>query len=164
VGSLDSYSGCSNKNIRIVANRGVSGIDGNLSTLLGLAAASSDKLTLGLIGDLAFFHDMNGLLMAREVNAIIILFNNNGGAIFQHLPQAGLSEFERVWKTPTHLDFSKVAELYSLQHQQVSAVDEFDHALKKTLKENGVRVIEYLIDADESLQAHRRYWEAVAAG
>jgi len=101
--------------------------------------------------------------MAGEVDAVIVLFNNNGGVIFQHLPQAGLPEFERVWKTPTHLDFSKVSELYNLNHQQVSSVSEFDNVLTNALQEKGVRVIELLIDAEESLQAHRQYWQAVAS-
>ena len=162
---LDSYSGNSNKNLRIKANRGVSGIDGNLSTLLGIAAANSDKpgLTLGLIGDLAFFHDMNGLLMARGLDAIIILINNNGGAIFQHLPQAGLPEFERIWMTPTNLDFSRVAALYNLEYQRVTTTGEFDAALDKALQQSGVRIIEVIIDAQVSHDEHHRYWNAVAA-
>ena len=162
---LDSYSGNSNKNLHIKANRGVSGIDGNLSTLLGLAAANSDKpgVTLGLIGDLAFFHDMNGLLMADGLDAIIILFNNNGGAIFQHLPQAALPEFERVWMTPTNLDFSQVAALYNLEYQRVTTTGEFDGVLDRALLQSGIRIIEVVIDAQVSHDEHHRYWNAVAA-
>jgi len=161
---LDSYSGGGKKPLQLLANRGVSGIDGNISTLLGLAAANANKpgVTLGLIGDLALFHDMNGLLMAREVDAIIILFNNNGGAIFRHLPQAELPEFERVWKTPTHLDFSHVARLYGLTYRQLTEISQFDDALDWALQQSGVRLIELVIDAEVSLDEHRRYWQAVA--
>lgn len=161
---LDSYSGGGKKQLQILANRGVSGIDGNISTLLGLAAADANGpgVTLGLIGDLALFHDMNGLLMAREMDAIIVLFNNNGGAIFEHLPQAELPEFERVWKTPTHLDFAHVAQLYELEYQQVTATDEFAGALDLALQQSGVRIIELVIDAKVSRDEHRRYWRAVA--
>ncbi|MDH5485010.1 MAG: 2-succinyl-5-enolpyruvyl-6-hydroxy-3-cyclohexene-1-carboxylic-acid synthase [Gammaproteobacteria bacterium] len=162
---LDSYSGHNNKNLRIIANRGVSGIDGNLSTLLGVAAANLDKagITLGLIGDLAFFHDMNGLLMARGLEAIIILFNNSGGAIFQHLPQVELPEFERIWMTPTQLDFSRAAQLYGLGYQRLTRLSEFDTALETALHQSGVRMIELVIDAETSKQQHQRYWQAVSA-
>jgi len=162
---LDSFSGSANKPLQILANRGVSGIDGNISTLLGIAAASTNKpgVTLGLIGDLALFHDMNGLLMAREVDAIIVLFNNNGGAIFQHLPQAGLHEFERVWKTPTNLNFAHVAQLYGLAYRQLTEIGQFDDALEWALPQRGVRLIELVTDAEVSLNEHRRYWQAVAA-
>lgn len=162
---LDSFSGSANKPLQILANRGVSGIDGNISTLLGIAAASTNKpgTTLGLIGDLALFHDMNGLLMAREVDAIIVLFNNNGGAIFQHLPQAELPEFERVWKTPTDLDFAHVAQLYGLAYRQLTEIDQFADALEWALPQRGVRLIELVTDAEVSLNEHRRYWQAVAA-
>ena len=161
---LDSFSGAGEKRLRLMANRGVSGIDGNLSTLLGIAAASGGApgITLGLIGDLAFFHDMNGLLMARGVDAIIVLMNNNGGTIFHHLPQSGLPEFERVWLTPTHLAFSNVAQLYGLGYRQVSTLGEFERALAKALPQPGVRLIEVVVDASESLDQHRRYWQAVA--
>ncbi len=162
---LDSYSGSANKPLQILANRGVSGIDGNISTLLGVAAANTNEqgTTLGLIGDLALFHDMNGLLMAREVDAIIVLFNNNGGAIFEHLPQAELPEFERVWKTPTHLDFAHVAQLYGLAYRQLTEISQFDDALDWALPQRGVRLIELVINAEVSLDEHRRYWQAVAA-
>jgi 2-succinyl-5-enolpyruvyl-6-hydroxy-3-cyclohexene-1-carboxylate synthase len=162
---LDSYSGSGNRPLRIVANRGVSGIDGNLSTLLGLSAANANKpgLTVGLLGDLALFHDMNGLLMARGLDAIIVLFNNNGGAIFRHLPQAGLPEFERVWLTPTGLDFSTVAQLYQLEYQRVTDSRTFAAALEKARQQRGVRLIELVINSEKSLAQHRRYWQAVAA-
>ena len=162
---LDSFSGSGPKPLQILANRGVSGIDGNISTLLGLAAVHSTTtgVTLGLIGDLALFHDMNGLMMAREVDAIIVLFNNNGGGIFHHLPQVALPEFERLWKTPTQLDFSQVARLYQLEYQRLTSIHGMERALQQALQQRGVRIIELVIDAGVSLAQHRAYWQAVAA-
>lgn len=148
-----------------MANRGVSGIDGNLSTLLGIAATrnDADAPVIGLIGDLAFYHDMNGLLMAKQQNVIIVLFNNNGGLIFQHLPHAKLDEFDIAWKTSTDLDFGKVAELYELPFQRINNADGFDEAFTTALKQKGTRIIEILIDPEQSLREHRSYWQSLAS-
>ena len=102
--------------LRIVGNRGASGIDGNVSTALGLCAALG-KPVVALLGDLAFYHDMNGLLAARGLNITFVVLNNGGGGIFGYLPQAGLEEFERAWLTPTELDFSHAARMYGLDYQ-----------------------------------------------
>lgn len=163
VRDLDSFSGKLQKTIQVLANRGVSGIDGNLSTLLGLAAGRgvNDSPVIGLIGDLAFFHDMNGLLMAKHANAIIVIFNNNGGLIFQHLPQATLPEFNDIWRTPTDLDFSKTAELYELPFQRISSADDFTAAFDTALLQTGTRIIEILIDPQLSLREHRNYWQSL---
>lgn len=162
---LDSFSGKQNKIIQLVANRGVSGIDGNLSTLLGLAAARNETHgpVIGLTGDLAFFHDMNGLLMAKQQNAIIVLFNNNGGMIFQHLAQAKLAEFEKTWRTPTNLDFSRTAELYGLPFQRVTRADDFSAAFSTALQQKGTGIIEILIDPEVSLREHQSYWQLFAS-
>ena len=164
---LDSFSGTGDKTVRIIANRGASGIDGNLSTLLGLAAAqqgtSSAGIVAGVVGDLAFYHDMNGLLAARDLDALIILFINGGGGIFYHLPQAKLPQFERDWFTPTGIDFEQVASLYNLHYSRARNADEFTAIMETALSHSGVRVIEVLIDPAVSLEHHRSYWDAVAA-
>ncbi len=164
---LDSFSDSGDKRLRIIANRGVSGIDGNLSTLLGLAAAQQRSgragRVVGLIGDLAFFHDMNGLLNAAQQDVVIILLNNGGGAIFNHLPQAGLPEFERDWLTPTQLDFAKAADLYGIRYRSIHTDTDFPAALQQALQQKGPCIIEVAIDAGSSLEQHRRYWDAVAA-
>ncbi|MDD5395143.1 MAG: 2-succinyl-5-enolpyruvyl-6-hydroxy-3-cyclohexene-1-carboxylic-acid synthase [Thiothrix sp.] len=131
---LDHYSGKGVKGLKVAANRGASGIDGNISTLLGMAAVHPGK-TVALLGDLTFFHDMNGLLLAKQANAVIVLLNNNGGGIFRQLSQAKLeqAQFERYWLTPIGLDFSLVAQLYGLGFERIHGADGFaavfDHAL-----------------------------------
>jgi len=161
---LDSFSGCGTKRLQIVGNRGVSGIDGNLSTLLGLATAgeSPGTLTLGLIGDLAFFHDLSGLGMAAEQNVIIVLFNNSGGGIFRHLPQAGLEDFERFWLTPTGLAPAQAARLYGLHHEAVDDAGEFASAFDRFLDLDGTRILEVRIDPERSLAARHAYQTACA--
>ena len=157
---LDSWSGSATKSIRIVANRGASGIDGNISTLLGLKAASKQKV-FGLIGDLTFYHDMNGLLAARDLDAVIVLLNNGGGGIFDHLPQAQLEQFNCYWQTPTHLDFSRVADLYGLNYHLATKQSEFTPALEAAIAENGLSLIEVAITQEHALARHRDRLEAI---
>lgn len=159
---LDSWSGAGTKPIRLTANRGVSGIDGNISTMLGIAASSSASV-FGLLGDLACYHDMNGLLAATGMNGVMVVLNNNGGGIFGYLPQANLEQFEQHWLTPTNLDFSKIAALYSLHFQRVTSQSRFAPALASAMQESGLSLIEVVIDREQSLARHRAYWDRVSA-
>ena len=74
-------------NIHTYSNRGTSGIDGNISTALGIGISSSEKSNFLIIGDQAFMHDIGSLRLLKklEVNLTIIIINNMGGAIFDHL-------------------------------------------------------------------------------
>src|SRR5699024_11985470 len=83
VRDLDTYYQTSEKDIYIYGNRGVSGIDGVVSTALGIAATNVKRVTL-VIGDLSFYHDLNGLLAAKHYNIdiTIVLINNDVGVIF----------------------------------------------------------------------------------
>lgn len=157
---LDAYSGCGVKALRMVANRGASGIDGNVSTALGLAAAGAAPL-VALLGDLAFYHDMNGLAAARGLDAVFVVLNNGGGGIFEYLSQTGLEEFERAWLTPLELDFSHAAALHGLAYQRVSGAADFLPALDHALQ-GGAHLIEVRVDRMASVAKHRAYWLAAA--
>lgn len=159
VRDLDAYSGCGGKVLRILANRGASGIDGNVSTALGLAAAGAAPL-VALLGDLAFYHDLNGLAAAPGLDAVFVVLNNGGGGIFEYLPQAGLAEFERGWLTPLELDFSHAAALYGLGYARVGNTEDFSVAMAAALK-GGTHLIEVNVDRGTSAARHRAYWEAV---
>ncbi|MCP3663874.1 MAG: 2-succinyl-5-enolpyruvyl-6-hydroxy-3-cyclohexene-1-carboxylic-acid synthase [Gammaproteobacteria bacterium] len=154
---LDSWSGCGKKDIRILANRGVSGIDGNISTLLGLATASTGPV-VGLIGDLTLFHDMNGLQAAKGLSGVIVLLNNNGGGIFSYLPQSDPSDFERCWLTPTNLDFKQVARLYGLEYWQVTRQSQFPSVFRQALKQPGMTLVEVVINREDSIRRQHAYW------
>ena len=108
VRDLDTFFWSSEQHIRIMGNRGANGIDGVISSALGASAVAENEPTVLVLGDLSFFHDLNGLLAARlhELNLTIILINNDGGGIFSFLPQAAYPEhFEQLFGTPTGLDF-----------------------------------------------------------
>ena len=159
---LDSYAAGGETPLRIIGNRGASGIDGNVSTALGLAAALGRPVA-ALLGDLAFYHDMNGLLAARGANITFVVLNNDGGGIFSYLPQAGLEDFKRAWLTPTGLDFSLAARMYGLDYRRVDNGMDFDAALAAALKHDGPDLIEVTADRETSVARHKAYWAAVAA-
>ncbi len=162
--ALDTWSGTGTKPLGILGNRGVSGIDGNVSTLLGLAAGTEDGPVVGLLGDLAFYHDMNGLLAAEDHEGVIIVLNNDGGGIFGYLDQAELPGFERYWLTPTGLDLSRVAGLYDLAFHRVEKQTSFAPAFVKALEEPGISLIEVMLDRQYSMDRQRAYWAGVSDG
>jgi 2-succinyl-5-enolpyruvyl-6-hydroxy-3-cyclohexene-1-carboxylate synthase len=148
----------------VLSNRGASGIDGVISTALG-ASAVGDGPTVLVIGDLSFYHDMNGLLAAQRVGrrATLVRSKNDGGGIFSFLPQHEQPEdFETLFGTPHGLDFSHVAGLYGVGFQSVTTREEYKAALKASFNADGVQVIEIKTDREENLRLHQRIWDEVA--
>ncbi|KKK86458.1 hypothetical protein LCGC14_2763040, partial [marine sediment metagenome] len=118
VRDLDTFFAGGPRFVRFLTNRGASGIDGVISAALGASAVSAGPLVL-VIGDLSFYHDMNGLLAARRLSlqATIVLLHNDGGGIFSFLPQADDPEhFEELFGAPHGLDFRPAAEMYGLSY------------------------------------------------
>jgi len=146
--------------IKIYANRGCSGIDGNVSSFFGLLANSDKRLpSIALLGDLTALHDSNGFLWAKTIqeqgySATIIVLNNHGGAIFNYLPQKQLDCLERLWITDPQLDFSHLATLYGLHYQQVDKRGDFAKVLSTAVQYSGISLIEVLIDQKQSVNAH----------
>ncbi len=138
---LDSHSGKGNKPIRLFGNRGASGIDGNVSTALGIAVANG--CVVALLGDLTTEHDLGGLALAQGLNAVIVVFNNGGGGIFDHLPQAGLPEFELGWRTPQQIDFSAAAQTFGLGYARADDGTGLIGALRQALDAGGSHLIEF---------------------
>ncbi|ENZ5626565.1 2-succinyl-5-enolpyruvyl-6-hydroxy-3-cyclohexene-1-carboxylic-acid synthase [Enterococcus hirae] len=126
---IDRYAGFSKQRFSVYGNRGVNGIDGIISTAAGICAAKKQQMFL-LIGDLALFHDMNGLQIIKELElpVTVIVLNNNGGGIFSFLPQRELdnSFFDPLFSTPLHLDLEKVADLYCGAYKKPKSLTEFE--------------------------------------
>lgn len=121
---LDQFGKPQDKRIYTYANRGASGIDGNISTALGAGSARPEKPLVGIFGDITFYHDMNGLLAVHRcgVPITIVLINNDGGGIFNRLPIKDYEpEFTEYFITPHGLDFSHTAKLYGLDYIQIDA-------------------------------------------
>jgi 2-succinyl-5-enolpyruvyl-6-hydroxy-3-cyclohexene-1-carboxylate synthase len=165
VRDLDSFFWGSQHNVHILGNRGVSGIDGVISTALGISATSSkDEPTVLVIGDLSFFHDLNGLLAARlhQLNLTIVLVNNDGGGIFSFLPQAAYPQhFEQLFGTPTGLDFRPVVQMYGGQFRRIATWQEFREAMTDSLTSEGLQVVEVPTERATNAAMHHELWLAV---
>jgi 2-succinyl-5-enolpyruvyl-6-hydroxy-3-cyclohexene-1-carboxylate synthase len=165
VRDLDSFFPAGERSVRFLANRGANGIDGVLSSALGASAAASGPHVL-VIGDLSFYHDMNGLLAAKRhgLSATIVLVNNDGGGIFSFLPQAEHPEqFEELFGTPHGLDFRPACELYGAGHELPQSREEFREAVSGGLSAPGVQVIEVRTDRTANAALHRDLWRIGAA-
>ena len=141
----------------LYGNRGVNGIDGTISTALGLAA--NGKPTYLVTGDLSLFHDLNGLAVAKthNLNLIIILHNNDGGGIFEYLPQKGTKYFDYLFSTSQGLDYSGAAKLYGCGYTKISNPDELSSVLAKISQESGVHIIEIPTNREYSRELHEKY-------
>ena len=141
----------------LYGNRGVNGIDGTISTALGLAA--NGKPTYLVTGDLSLFHDLNGLAVAKthNLNLTIILHNNDGGGIFEYLPQKGTKHFDYLFSTSQGLDYSGAAKLYGCGYTKISSLDELSSVLANVSQEKGVHIIEIPTNREYSRELHKKY-------
>ncbi|MEH6945729.1 2-succinyl-5-enolpyruvyl-6-hydroxy-3-cyclohexene-1-carboxylic-acid synthase [Bacillus sp. JJ634] len=160
---LDTFFFNNGKQIRTLANRGANGIDGVVSTALGVSTVSEH--TVLAIGDLSFYHDMNGLLAAKlqKQNMTIVLINNDGGGIFSFLPQANEKEyFELLFGTPHGLDFAHAAALYGAKYNKVTNWEEFGQVFTQSFTIPGLKVIEVPTERESNLVKHRELWNFVS--
>ena len=163
VRDLDAFYPTSPQEIRFLGNRGASGVDGVLSTSLGTAALTQNPLVT-VLGDLSFYHDMNGLLAAQKfkLNATIIVLNNNGGGIFSFLPQHSHPEyFEKYFGTPHGLTFEHAATLYKLEYDHVTSWGEFRKVVLGHLDSPGTKIVELSSDRERNMELHHRISKAV---
>ncbi len=140
---FDTHSGSAGRTIHCYSNRGASGIDGNISTALGLGE-THDRV-VALLGDLTCQHDLGGLALAAGRNAIIVMVNNRGGGIFDHLPQAALPEFERGWRTPQQISFEHAAAAFGLVYARADDATAFRKILQEAFAAGGPQLLEVQI-------------------
>lgn len=152
--------------LRVVASRGLAGIDGCVSTASGLALADGSP-TYALMGDLTFLHDANGLLVGpleRRPDLTVVVTNDDGGGIFTLLEPgepARVAEFERLFGTPTGADLAALCAAHHVRHQHVSARDELVAALAE--RPSGLSVLQVTVDRGGHRVLHARLRERAAA-
>jgi 2-succinyl-5-enolpyruvyl-6-hydroxy-3-cyclohexene-1-carboxylate synthase len=115
--------------VETFANRGLAGIDGNISTALGIASQRQE--TIAVLGDLSFLHDITGLIHDEKINLKIIVIDNNGGGIFSTLAHRGVAGFESIFGTPHNLDLTKIASAFGLTTSTVTKQSELITGLSK---------------------------------
>jgi len=160
----DLFLSGSRPGLRVLANRGVAGIDGTVSTAMGAALAHAGP-TLALLGDLTFLHDANGLVLGPEEprpDLTVVVVNNDGGAIFGLLEQGGPGHeaaFERVFGTPHRVDLAALCAATRTPHVLASTRNELRTALAVV---QGVRVVEVRTDRTAAVALDRQLHAAVA--
>ena len=157
------WFGAPRTGLKVHANRGVNGIDGVVSTAVGVALATKEPTSL-LIGDIALLHDTNGLinLASREVDLRIVVIDNNGGGIFSFLPQASVldeTKFEKIFGTPHKVDIPMLAKAHQISVETISNLDAFAEAITQ----RGPFLIRVSTDRPENVQVHERINQMVSA-
>ena len=132
--------------VSVFANRGLSGIDGNISTVFGIT--SEFEKTTAILGDLTFLHDISALTNATVGNLRIFVIDNNGGGIFSTLPQANTDNFEQLFGTPHNLDLRKVIAGFGVAVNNVTSLIELQSAASKEIK--GFEVVVVNVPSRES--------------
>ncbi len=164
--AVDSFWPLARTSQRFFANRGASGIDGLVSSGLGVATGRNNSPTVLLLGDLSLYHDMNGLwaLQRHGIRATIVVCDNNGGGIFSFLPQSEHQDvFEEIFVTPLGLDLSQVARLYGLVYSPVTDRSGLEPAIADAIAAPTPTMVVVRIKREDSVSGHRLCWEAAAS-
>lgn len=145
---LDTFCTKTDKPLALLANRGQNGIDGTLSSAIGAAIAFGQATFF--TGDLTLLHDVNALALQRELLAMerppslaVVLMNNNGGAIFDMLPQRSNEPyFQRLFLTPQDVDFQAAAAAFAVPAVRARCLEQFRSAYLEALERPGISLIE----------------------
>ena len=155
--------------VRVLANRGANGIDGVVSTAVGVALANreSGAATAVLVGDVAFLHDSNALLGlgARGVDLTIVVIDNDGGGIFSFLPQAAALDtdrFELLYGTPHGLDLASLAAVHGLSTVELAGAEDVGDAVAAMVSAGGVGLVLVRTDRSANVAVHDELHAAVA--
>jgi 2-succinyl-5-enolpyruvyl-6-hydroxy-3-cyclohexene-1-carboxylate synthase len=152
--------------VRVFANRGANGIDGTISTAIGVALASGVPAAV-LVGDIAFLHDSNALIALRQrgVDLTIVVIDNDGGGIFSFLPQAtslDAATFEELFGTPHGVKAEELAAAHGIASLVVEDPSAFAPAVGSTMSTGGVWLVVVRTDRAANVKIHQQLNEAVA--
>ena len=157
------WFGAPRNGLRVHANRGANGIDGVVSTAVGVALATRQPTTL-LIGDIALLHDVNGLinLASRKIDLRIVVIDNNGGGIFSFLPQAQAldeAKFEKIFGTPHDANIKMLAQAHQINTHELTNISD----LAEVLSQRGPWLARVVTDRHENVKVHERINQMVAS-
>ncbi len=161
---VNSFTSVTPTKISTFSNRGASGIDGVISTALGVAQCNLNAKSLLLIGDVSFFHDLSGLLGKSDTTQLtIVVVNNAGGGIFSFLPIAdkGIQDFSTYWTTNPGVELQKTAALFGIPYHLVNDQLELKTQIKKCHSVSGISLIEIKSDIEENIRQHKNIAEQI---
>ena len=151
VRDLDAFGGRRDTPLRVLSNRGASGIDGVVSTAIGAALGRPrSSRALALLGDVTFLHDSNGLVLGPDEptpDLTLVVTNDDGGSIFAMLEQGApeyADRYERLFGTPHRVDLATLCAATRTPHWRVDSLLELEHALANA--NGGLEVIEAVVD------------------
>lgn len=150
--AVDAFGGGREMPLTLHGNRGASGIDGNIATAAGIAAASGAPTAL-LIGDQAALHDCGGLAALAGRHVVAVVMDNGGGGIFDHLPLAQAVPadlFQRGWTAPPAIDFPSLAATFGLRYIKAEDGGTLDSALHTAFAEGGPWLLRVVVDRPTS--------------
>lgn len=154
---MDMYAATDGPHVRIGVNRGASGIDGIIASAAGFAVGLDAPVTL-VIGDLAFLHDVNSLVLAaaRPQPLVIVVVNNNGGGIFSFLPIAAHDDvFDTYFGTPQMFSIESAARMAHLDYYAPDTNEQFRQAYNRAVRSGKTAVIEVRTERETNLRQHR---------
>jgi 2-succinyl-5-enolpyruvyl-6-hydroxy-3-cyclohexene-1-carboxylate synthase len=135
----------------VFANRGASGIDGFVSTALGVA--SRIPRTVALAGDLSLLHDSNGFLHDGDIDLTLVVIDNNGGGLFDTLPQAlHAPDYERLFVTPPERDLEDLARFHRLRYEEAGDSRALTDLVEASLGRQGVDLVRVPVDRSADLE------------
>ncbi|MBK8945098.1 MAG: 2-succinyl-5-enolpyruvyl-6-hydroxy-3-cyclohexene-1-carboxylic-acid synthase [Ignavibacteriae bacterium] len=160
---FDYFASKKKNNLKILTNRGASGIDGIISTASGIASQSKEKTFL-VLGDLAFYHNLTALssLIEFKIPLIIILINNIGGGIFSMLPVAKTkNHFDEYFNTSLNLNFSKIVKSFGGNYSNPKSYKDFHEKIKSSVLSKIFSVIEIKTNTPKSIELRKKYWQKI---
>ena len=152
--AFDAASPPDGRRIRVVSNRGVSGIEGNIATSAGFAEGSGRRVT-AVIGDISFLHDLNSLMLLKQSRTpvILIVVNNSGGRIFERLPVGHFPELLNPYMTTPHdMNFKLLADQFDLPYFRIDTPEKLEKAYQQALQDNCSALLEVILSPEDDLR------------
>lgn len=167
VRDLDTFCPISDKPLRVLHQRGASGIDGLIAGAAGARSVGAEPLAL-LLGDLSALHDLGGFAALRCVPGplAVVIVQNRGGRIFEQLPlsqsAAARPDFERLFITPQQVDFAAAAQAFGIRFVRATSPAELSSALAAALHDDAPVVLEAVVPPEDGTVRRARLWKRVA--